>query len=368
MSKDFNINSKDFFNIENKSKKYIVSICDNLSKINLMIKYFNDFIKITSSDNKFISIDFEFNRSNDNTKREIALFQINLETNKNGRIFLFYPPDLNKNQINILKKLLLTKNIKKIIHGGESLDIPYLFSNIFISNEEQIMFCHDLFDTKYLCEYYNNKNNKIDYKCKIYYLLKQMNVINEKQFDYLLENEEKMGPIYNIKIKINKMNKELINYCTYDVLYLSELYKKFPDDIYYQKIIPEITTIHFVLKQTDFFKINYETISKYNNYFFKINDSTLKLIDFYEFMYYWIIDDNLESLLQITYFKKFFQITLKFIVYSLVINNYEIYINKNLLNETTLDHKDFFSKINFFKDSSLIFNNLYFKIKKQIYI
>ena len=58
-----------------------------------MIEYFKTFMKIKN--NKFIGIDFEFNRIDN--QRKVALFQIiyhiSLKT-----IFMFYPPDLNKKQ------------------------------------------------------------------------------------------------------------------------------------------------------------------------------------------------------------------------------------------------------------------------------
>ena len=112
-----------------------------------MIEYFDSYNKLDKE--RFIGIDFEFNRSLDNTMREIALFQINLETNDDiAYIYMFYPPDLNDNQVKILKSLLLNSDIKKIIHGGESLDIPYLFNNLFKSNDEQILFCKNIFDIK----------------------------------------------------------------------------------------------------------------------------------------------------------------------------------------------------------------------------
>ena len=41
----------------------------------------------------------------------------------------------------------------KILHGGESLDIPYLFDQVLKDKKLIKSFCKNLFDTKYLCEY-----------------------------------------------------------------------------------------------------------------------------------------------------------------------------------------------------------------------
>jgi hypothetical protein len=321
---------KDYFNTKN-TKIYNVLICDTKNKIEEMTLYFINFIKNYKDNNPIVGIDFEFN--NINNKREIALFQINLETNNNNPIiYLFYPPDLTNKQIIILKDLLMTDYIKKIIHGGESLDIPYLFKNIFTTNNEQIMFCKNLFDTKYLCEFYNLKNKLTENKCKIYYLLKQMDVINKKQFDYLLKNEEDMGPIYNIIIDVKKMSDELIKYSTYDVLYLPALLKSFPNTYYYNYIIPEITHIHYILKQTDFFEKQNEKISYFNNIFLDYGDNNIKLIEMYEYMYYWIKQNEISILLEITYFKKFFQLIIKSIVYNTITENYITYEKKGIPN------------------------------------
>ena len=239
--------------LEGNNKIYNITLCDSSENINKMINYFKKYNNF--EDELIIGIDFEFNRSLDDTHREIALVQINLETNKKeSEIFMFYPPHLNDEQTKVLKKLLLNEKIKTILHGGESLDIPYLFTDFFTNIDEKKQFCKNLFDTKYLCEYYNLKNNLVENKCKIYYLLLQMNVIDQKQMDYLLENQEKMGSISEIRINVKDMSKELINYAAYDTLYLPELYKTFPKDDNYQKLIPEITSIHFILKQADFFK------------------------------------------------------------------------------------------------------------------
>ena len=169
-----------------------------------MINYFKTFMRI--KDKKYVGIDFEFNRVNN--ERVVALFQINLETPNTKTIFMFYPPDLNEKQLEVLKKLLYTENI--IIHGGESLDMPYLFSKIFVKNKNIIKFLKNVKDTKFMCESYNYENNLTEYKCKIYFLLLQMKVIDKKQFDFLLKNEEDMGPIYKIFIDV-KENEKRIN-------------------------------------------------------------------------------------------------------------------------------------------------------------
>ena len=100
---------------------------------------------------RIIGVDFEFNRQRN--QREIALCQINFEVigEKEHSIFLFYPPDIS---LIILKKLFTNTKIKKILHGSESLDIPYLYNSILTTDSESLLFSHNLFNTRYIFEYY----------------------------------------------------------------------------------------------------------------------------------------------------------------------------------------------------------------------
>ena len=136
---------------------------------------------------------------------------------------------------------MCNNKIYKILHGSDSLDIPYTF-NTFDNNKDDILkFTSSLIDTKYLCEYHHIENN-IEDKCKIKELLEHK-VINQTQFDNLVKNEEKMGNISDIKIDINNISDELVKYSMYDVLFLKYLYLKFEniDNDIYKHLIPELT-------------------------------------------------------------------------------------------------------------------------------
>ena len=85
-----------------------------------MITFFNNFINNQNKNTNvkhYIGCDFEFNRVR-KQERDVALFQINLENNSNeGTLFIFYPPELNKEQLEVLIKLLTDNYIIKILHG-----------------------------------------------------------------------------------------------------------------------------------------------------------------------------------------------------------------------------------------------------------
>ena len=326
-----------------KPNKYKLNVCKTSKDIGIMINYFLKFIKNKNLKNRTISMDFEFNNCNfrkgkeydvclENSvgSKEIAIFQILLEDdeiktpNDVCNIFLFYPPDLSQNQTKILIDLLTEPNITKIIHGGESLDIPYLF-NILIKDESSIIkFCENLYDTKFICEYNHLVKNTKD-KCKIYYFLKEMNVINEQQFNNLLKNEEEMGPIWFINLNIKNLSKNVILYSSFDVLYLKDLLKKFKKSSYELKIISGITSICYLYRsaipETSKFL---DKISEFNvHMLFDNNHGSVKFLDVFDLYYYWYDDDNkiLSKLTEINFFKRFIQTLVKIYLYEKFTDN-----------------------------------------------
>ena len=369
------INSKNYFNENIKViKTYKINVVNNNLDQDNMINYFKYFINLKNR-YKIVCLDFEFNSSP--TGKKIALFQINLESDLNeAMIYLFYPPDLNTKQLDILIKLLTKEDIKKVLHGAESLDIPYLFKNIFTTHKLRTSFCNNLFDTRYLCEYYHLENN-IDNKCKIYSILREMKVINDTQLNMLIKNDEEMGPIYLIDIDVNKLNeprsKNTMLYCVFDVLYLARLLEKFPNKDTYTKLIPELTCFNYIDKYENIFTTPFsELVGRVNNFYLKRdNGSHVKLINIYE-MYYNVVDDKdkiLSKLMKINYFKKFIGTFIKFVVYKTILKKYIIWENnKNVTNIL----KKFnrleiqFSKINLSKHFEQFFKVIRSIIKETI--
>jgi hypothetical protein len=178
---------------------------DTKDKENYMCKIINKFIVSQNknlTEKHFIGIDYEFNKvSKDN--KDIALMQLNLENDNNtSYIFILYPPELSKENFDILISLMTNKYIYKILHGSESLDIPYIYNQLLKTKDKIEKFCINFYDTKFLCEYQQIENN-YNGKCSIYDLLLGQNIITQNKVDYLNNIEEKMGPIYLIKIDIH---------------------------------------------------------------------------------------------------------------------------------------------------------------------
>ena len=338
MNYDLILDGKNEFYPGLNNKKYNILSVDNSNKINFMCNFFNNFINSQNKNTNikhFIGCDFEFNRVQ-KTQKDIALFQINLEIENDniGTIFVFYPPELNGQQNNILIRLLTNKHIIKILHGGESLDIPYLFDQVLKTVDNINNFCSNLLDTKYLCEYSHIETNSNIVKCSIYYLLEEFKIITAQKFKDLESIEEKTGPIYLIHINIHKMSKDVFRYSLYDVLYLPELIKKFlKKSNIYTKVIPEISKLVFQYKRLENHEINKmkQYVFSHNNSFVKSNDNMYLLNDIYNYYILTLVDKDIRNLIKITYFREFFEICFKYIAYKHIYNIEKIYESKNSL-------------------------------------
>jgi hypothetical protein len=275
--------------------------------------YIEDFIK-NKNNNKIVAIDFEFNRVNN--KRVIGLCQINFKINNKADIFLFYPPNIN---IRLFEKLLISPNIIKVLHGAESLDIPYLFDHV-IMKQNISKFCNNLFDTRYLCEYYNIEN-KTGGRCRIYELMKQMGAITTEQYNNMIKNDKKLGHIWEIHIDVRNMkNPRLIKYCVDDVEYLPDLYEKFPKNEIYMKIIPAMTQYNYLVRYNDSLDMMFSQISQYNTR--RDNDYNMSYNEIYNIVMMWLNSHTIYYILyNINYFKKIIDVIVKNIVYNILDNN-----------------------------------------------
>lgn len=315
------------------NKTYNILKVDNKEKQKFMCDIINEFIKSQNknlTEKHYIGIDYEFNKVMKNMK-DIALMQLNLENDSNiGYIFILYPPELSKDNLNTIIRLLTNENIYKILHGAESLDIPYIYNQLLKTKDNINKFCMNFYDTKYLCDYYNLENN-ISTKCSIYDLLLNQKIVTQDKINWLNKIEEKMGPIYLIKINIHNLSNYVLNYSLYDVIYLPELLKKFinipePRNIFYSKIIPEIScVIHSYKRNIDNTFTNIELlINNMNIYFVKKDKTTVSLQEMY---CKYIEKITLPKITEIHYFKKFLNIIYKLIVYYHITMNNIVYKN-----------------------------------------
>lgn len=319
-------------NISNKQYNILIILDDNKEK------FMNDIITQKVNDNNiiYIGIDFEFNKIS-RTDRDVSLMQINIEDNTNiGHIFVLDPRRL-KNK-NVLINLLTSDKTIKVLHGSESLDIPYLFNKFLITRDNINLFCKNFYDTKYLCDYKNNiQSHKTKTKCGIYDMLLNNNIISKNKFDELEKMSNKIGPLYNIHIEINKLlDKQylIFLYSLYDVIYLPELIKVFINKgAIYKHIIPEISSVVFKHKRNvdNNFIILEKLVEKYDNNIIIIDNNKVRLKELWEILFYYVSDDNnyIYYLKDIDYFKKFFVTITKLLIYN-NINDKQIINSKNI--------------------------------------
>lgn len=328
-------------NIINKNNKSYKYLCINdLVTLKFMFKniihYYND-----SDKNKIIGIDFEFYKVYKKNKKA-SLIQINLENSTNiSYIFVFDPNFLTIKKLNIFIKFICSKRIIKIIHGGEALDIPYLFDHLFNKNNKLIKkFLKKTFDTKFICEYLGFN------KCNIYDLLYEFNVIDDNTLNELNILNQNIGPIYEITLNINtiKLNKYYEDYVINDVLYLPSLYNKIKQSTYFSSnelfTLQELTNINFHIKRNFNKKFNllYEKINKINNYFIiNENNDKIKLIDFFYYYFYYQNDNILLKYNVVTYFSQFIQTIIKCLLYKQINAKYIIYKSNNIKYINKLD-------------------------------
>ncbi len=338
---------------------YVITIADDEVKTKLFILYIlnyhmESFVRAISGDkNKInskahVGIDYEFNN------RIIALMQLNFETvsspdhETNSYIWISNPGEFDdkKNKI-LIDYLMLDPNIYRILHGPDSLDIPYMYSTMFKDDKDTIVkFTSKVIDTRFLCEYFRLSIDD-GKKCSIYDALLYFETISKEKHKWLEDTHELMGPVQDVNWNIHKMSSFHVQYALYDVLYL----KHFLFDIYerIQKKTPQnITPYRFVMPLIRF---NYlerrevmntmetakEEINPLNNYLIKYKGQNITLITIYNQVIEnmkipYCPDDNyidIDFIFLVTYVKKSLSVLLKKIIYHIILENYTVYKNKN---------------------------------------
>jgi hypothetical protein len=318
--------------IDNSIVKIVRSDLKTQKKFYNLMKKIN---LISANNETFMGIDFEFN-----TKKVALmqiLFEVRFKTRTVKKYYIIYPPILEKSVLDYLKyDILANPNIIKILHGAESLDIPYMVEDLFEFEIEPIIdFFVSMIDTRYLCEYLNLINKEPNV-CKIYELLLKFKIINQDEKTKLELNDEKMGPIYNIIIDINKLTPELITYSIHDVVYLidafdmlkTQIIKSNPKNYY---LLVDCLRYCFMEKRwvtnvgDDLFIIN-----MMNNYFYILNstDSKIKvsLLKTYDIIYNEFIFqyDSIQPIVNINYIRTNILNLFRTIVFIVVLKYYTV--------------------------------------------
>lgn len=248
----------------------------------------------------YCGIDFEFNRN------QIALCQFALYHTR--KIFIFNPATISHS----LKKLwidqvLVNKNIYKIMHGAESLDIPFIESYISSSNDggsKFINFIQYFIDTRFICELEKISAASSNIKCSLYDAFLHYNAITKEKHEFLEKNHDDMGPIYKIYWDVNRLSYKLIVYAAYDVIFLKDLYmctlKKY-------KKVSSLEEIKILIKLNQLVMIS-KNIKKYDiKQLASSNNSNYDIQKILE------SNDLIMRLNKIDYFRKTFNAFLKYV-------------------------------------------------------
>lgn len=340
---------------ETLENKYFLYVAENdlISKLFILFLFYFNY-KIDKSKIKKIhcSLDFEFNI------KKIALMQVKL-----GKyVWIVNPTKYNKEKINILnEKLLLNDKIYKVLHGADSLDLPYMYSELFEGNKEKILkFTRKFIDSRFLCEYVRI-SKKEEGKCSIYDAMLYFGTIDKKKYDELIEINESMGPIQDVMWDIKKMSSFHIKYAYYDVLYLTDylfdIYKKIFEDTpqYMRTYYYIIQVLRLVILErkgiTNVLEISKNVVNPTNNYLIKTDKGNMTLITVYnEVTTGFIIKDKkgdiyLDLIEALNYVKGTFSFILKHLTYYIISKNFTIYKNKTDIMEEKISVKELFSEI-----------------------
>lgn len=294
------------------------------------------------SEKYYVGMDYEFNN------RKIALMQTSFERhvfkNKqiNNYIWIIYPPELTTDQTQyLIDYVMICPTIEKICHGSDSLDIPYLFQELFQNNLDVIKkFIEHTYDTRFLCEYYKNSVND-EKKCSIYDALKYFGTITNEKYVELNGISDSVGPNQDIIWNIHKMSSFHIKYALYDVYFLKQfmidiysLAKKETAAIYPSyKYINDVTRFMYMEKKELIGIINdiKKEVDPMNNYLIKSKNNITLINVFNQTIENMILNEiglHVNYLLGINYFKSYMTMIFKKIVYYILTINFDIFKNK----------------------------------------
>lgn len=317
---------------------------------------------IKHNKNKKIGFDFEFNQG------DIALWQIAyyIKTHQNKICYMFViDPHILIEYKSIIITTVFTSPIKKIVHGADSLDLPYIFNNFFGKDIKLInKFIEKMSDTRFLCEYVKLRANEENKKCSIYDALNYFKVISDSEHEDLNKLTKSMGPIQDVNWDLKSMSSHHLKYAMYDVLFLERFLKniyKMGEKIGITKkelnVVSQIDRFYSYEKYgiLEVLQESKQIVDTVNNYFIlKTVDSTqIKLIDIYDKVIAYLATNtklsNFLKTIEINNFKKFITIVLKRIVYVLVSESYQIYENKKTIYTNKISYITIYDKLLKFK-------------------
>lgn len=380
-------NKEEVFDRKNESpdiggnESFIIK-CENDNKIQIFISFcvffeiLNTLHYTDTGEKLMVGLDFEFN------ERKIALIQLAFfKPNKHNIIFIVDPNKLSSEHINVMIDTVFTSNIRRIVHGSDSLDIPYIFEELFMRDSDKILkFTKTITDTRYLCEYYKLINEIGDKKCSIYDAMLFFKTIDENIYNSLTNINKTMGPVQDINWDMDKLDTYHLRYAAYDVYFL-QYFIRHLIDIYNEhketkhrgdsiELIPAITRLVY-LEKYDITKIS--TLSKtitdpMNNYYIVTKKGNKTLIKIYNaYIKNAFIDSlhvKISDILSINYFKSVLTYIFKRIVFYSINRKFKVFINKNNKYTIRMTLDDIYNELNLLGSNRL--KNLFSEFKDYV--
>ncbi len=359
---------------------------DIIYYVNMSIKneqniYFHAYILLYCLESLFnkyfyVGIDFEY------TNKKIQLAQLNFEHCKalQSIIMMVSPSELEPVMTNNFIKLIICNQfIKKILHGSDSLDIPYMYNGLLDNDPGKIIkFTKNMIDTRFLCEYYKlNRSEESNNKCSIYdeesdrSAIYYFGVVSTKQQEKLSDLLKSMPAPHDIQWNIHKMPKSQVLYAQYDVIFLKYFYyrminlattdestdigKKAIIDLY-KHVLTELTQFVYLENNGITFLKNKckEEVDVVNNYFIRKPNGILKMIDVYNQISTGLTTTNpvvdIDKIVKVNHFKSSVMILIKRIVYGHISKICKVYKDKSTIWSDKLSNQlifDFMKKIKF---------------------
>ena len=330
----------------------------------------------------YIGIDFEY------TQRKIQLAQLNFEHHEDlsSIVMVVNPNELEPSIMNtFVNYIICNKQIKKILHGADSLDVPYMYEHLLENDTRKIIkFTKTFIDTRLLCEYYKlNKDETGVGKCSIYSNDKEnsaiyhFGVISDEQQNNLAELLENMPHKDDIPWNIHKLSKSRTRYVIYDVVFLKYFYYRIvylatmeeEDELakkaiieLYRHVLYELTQFIFLDRRgiTFLSEKSKAEVDPINNYMIRKPNGVMKLIDIFN-----AVSTNLttstpkvsiDKIIKVNYYKGTVIIILKRMVYACVTKICRVYKDKNTIWTEKLDNKiimEFFKTMHFYRLESM---------------
>ena len=373
----FALNGKEEMDVLKKDLIYYINISTKIER-NI---YFHAFILLFALETLFnrhfyLCVDFEY------TNHKIQLAQLNFEHNIALESFVevISPTELADDMLDTFINLIIcNKYLRKILHGADSLDIPYIYEHLLGTDLKKFTkFNKAVIDTRFLCEYYKlSRGYESDNRCSIYDVningsaIYYFKVVNREQQDRLASMIESLPHHREINWNIHNLDRSQIRYTVADVEFLKWFYfriiyvattdeesdrgKKNIIDLY-KHVLAELTRFVYLDRYsrlsgniTLMMKCK-EDVDVANNYFIKTSTGIKKMIDIFKELSVGLESTdpkvNIDKLIKVNHFKMPVLTLVKRIIYGHISTKCRVQKDKNTIWKERLSNQFIFDSLN----------------------